>query len=286
MLSAELTASYLRSIAEDYAFASGVFNTILGLIGNTILILVFSQMKLFRRNQCSFYLTAESCSNIGLILFVCPSYFVRHFTGDDPPQSSLVWCRIRSMFIQLFGICSMYILCCTTFDQFLSTHYNYSIRRMSTLRFAHTLVIFVFIIWSLHSIIFLLVSDIDRLSLGCSVYDPRFRKYLSWFYYPFACNTIPILITVFFSLFAYRNVRRITRRQIPIVRRRLDQQLTAIVLARVLCGIVLGVPYIVAQIYQLNMQTSTNDQIETAVAVLVRNIMNSLIYANFSVSFN
>ncbi|CAM2711850.1 unnamed protein product [Rotaria socialis] len=43
---------------------------------------------------------------------------------------------------------------------------------------------------------------------------------------------IPIVISALFSLLAYRNVRHIIGRQTPVFRRRLDRQLTAMILLR------------------------------------------------------
>ena len=50
---------------------------------------------------------------------------------------------------------------------------------------------------------------------------------------------LPIFVSSLFSLLAYRNVRRIVRRQIPMDRRRLDQQLTAMIFMRVIFFILL-----------------------------------------------
>jgi hypothetical protein len=110
------------------------------------------------------------------------------------------------------------------------------------------------------------------------------KRYFSFFYYPILSSALPLIVTASFSLMAYRNVRHIIRRQIPIVRRRLDRQLTAMVLARVICLIVLGLPYIIFSLYQDNPVFTGNNYMEIAIATLAGNISYSLMYANFTVN--
>jgi hypothetical protein len=116
------------------------------------------------------------------------------------------------------------------------------------------------------------------------VYNSILKKYLSYFYYPILSSALSLIITVSFSLLAYRNVRRIFRRQVPLVRRRLDRQLTAMVLARVICTIILGVPFICITLYQLNLSSSENNCMKLAIISLVGIIFYSLLYANFAVN--
>jgi hypothetical protein len=123
-------------------------------------------------------------------------------------------------------------------------------------------------------------------SMGCTVYNPTFKKYLSFFYYPVMSNSFPMIVTISWSLLAYRNVRQIVRRQVPIVRRRLDRQLTAMVLARVICAIILGLPFICMTLYQLNLDYSENTDMKSAIVALIGIICNSLLYTNFSVNLD
>lgn len=67
----------------------------------------------------------------------------------------------------------------------------------------------------------------------CAIVKPILIRYLAYFCYPIFCSLLPILITSSFSLLAYRNVHHIVKLQVPIVRRRLNQQLTTMVLIRV-----------------------------------------------------
>jgi len=154
---------------------------------------------------------------------------------------------------------------------------------MSALKLAHRLTIFFICFCFLHSILFLIFVEIQS-SMGCTVYNSILKKYLSYFYYPILSNALPLVITVTFSLLAYRNVRRIVRMQVPLVRRRLDRQLTAMVLARVICTIILGAPFICITLYQLNLNNNEDNYMELAIATLIGIILYSLLNTNFAVN--
>ncbi|CAF1340157.1 unnamed protein product, partial [Adineta ricciae] len=278
------TIAYLRDVTDEIRFIFGLFNLVVGLISNLSLIIILTNLKIFRKTPSSFYLVAESYSNIGLLIFVCSSYISANIFRVDPTIVSLQWCKFRYGFNQVFGLCSLFIICFTTIDQYFSTNHRYAIRQLSTMKCAYLFLIIALLLSSSHGILFYIYALIDQSSFGCSIYDAMMKKYLSYFYFPVLSNALPILITMTFSLLSYRNVRRIVRRQIPIRRRRLDQQLTSMILIRVVSMIFFGLPYIITSLYRLNIPVGDNT-LTTAVAALLTALGYSLLYANFSINF-
>ncbi|CAF4381072.1 unnamed protein product, partial [Adineta steineri] len=86
-------------------------------------------------------------------------------------------------------------------------------------------------------------------------------------------------------MLAYRNVRRIVRRQIPIIRRRLDRQITAMVLLRIVVFICLTVPSIIYHIYAINTPVLRNTSAQYAIVRLLQIIAFSLLNLNHMSSF-
>ncbi|CAF1504815.1 unnamed protein product [Rotaria sp. Silwood1] len=121
--------------------------------------------------------------------------------------------------------------------------------------------------------------------MGCSIYNPILKRYYSFFYYPVITSIFPLTITLTTSLLAYHNVRRIIRRQLPVYRRRLDRQMTAMTLARVMVLIIGGVPYVCISLYQLNVNNSENNSTELAIVSFLLSITTSFMHANFVVNF-
>ncbi|CAF4066053.1 unnamed protein product, partial [Adineta steineri] len=178
-----------------------------------------------------------------------------------------IWCKLRYMLGPTFAVITYYMICFTTIDQYFSTHYRYNFRQICTI-----------------NIILGSFFDIQPL-VGCVISNERYLQYTSFLYYPVLIGLLPIVITLFFSLLAYRNVRRIVRRQLPIVRRRLDQQMTAMIVIRVIFFICLVLPYNICRIYVTIYPISRDDMLRYVIVRLVQAITFSFSQANYTVGF-
>jgi hypothetical protein len=280
-MSLSTEAQYIMDISDLYMLYAGVFNLVTGIIGNIIMIMVFTIIKVFKGNQSAFYLTVESISNIGLLLELFVSRILKYILGYDPVLVSLSWCKVRTMIAQIFGLCSVFTICFLAFDQYLSTNRRYNWRQMSTIKLSRRLIFFTICFAIVHSTTFFIFTEIQPIT-GCLVYNSVIKLYYSYFYYPILSSGLPMIITTTSSLLAYHNVRRIVRRQVPVVRRRLDRQMTLMTLARVIIIVVCGVPFICVSLYELNL--NTDDDVKVSIVYLVSSILYSLLYTNFAVN--
>jgi predicted PurR-regulated permease PerM len=118
---------------------------------------------------------------------------------------------------------------------------------------------------------------------GCSTYNDGFMIYITYVYYLILTGFLPIMITSIFATLAYSNVRRIVQSRIPIFRRRLDRQLTAMILVRVVFLVVVTLPYVIFRIYTLKGPFDQYDSVQKAIIQLMEAITDSLFYLNYSV---
>jgi hypothetical protein len=137
----------------------------------------------------------------------------------------------------------------------------------------------------LHGITALVFTEIQP-SMGCSVYNPIAKRYYTFFYYPVLANTFPLTFIVTSIVLAYRNVRRIVRLQQPVFRRRLDYQMTAMTLARVVVLTICGFPYVIISLYQLNLYIPADNYMQIAIITLLSIVFASLLHLNFAVNEN
>jgi hypothetical protein len=277
-------AQQIYDIADAYEFYISIFIMIAGLISNIFIILILTRLRIFRGNQCAFYLTIECLADIGLISVIFSSRILAYILGTDPVNLSIIWCKIRSWSTQVFAFISLLTISFATFDQYLSTNYRYSFRKMSTIKLAYRLTYFIICFGIIHNIPLLILTEIHPIT-GCAVYNVILKNYFSYFYYPVVTSFLPVFVTSSFSLLAYRNVRRIIRLQISIVRRRLDRQLTAMVLARVISLLTLGLPYIIYYLCVENISINQNNYLGLAINRLIDAIMLSIFYSNYSFNF-
>jgi hypothetical protein len=266
-------------IAQQCSLYAGYI--IIGMIGNFLTIFVFWTLKIFRKNPCVFYFTAEAFANMLQLLILFLIHLLPVIYGTDPANSVLFWCKFRSIIIALCTLIAFSAICFCAFDQYLSTNYQVNLRQMSTIKLAQRLTFTAICISILQSIPIGVFTQI-RASV-CTIFDPKMAQYISYVYYPVLSGILPISISSIFTILAYRNVRRIISRRIPVVRRRLDRQLTAMVLMRVIIFVILTLPYTINRMYTYISHINQSDSVQSAVISLVSVIMSILFNLNYAV---
>jgi hypothetical protein len=249
------TDQIIVSITYIISVHVSFFAVITGLIGNFINILVFTQLKLFQRNQSAFYLTIASIVDSLQLIFTTLTRATATTLGYDPTLTSLLWCKLRIYLVQFVATISLGNVCFAAIDQYLSTSYHNHLRQISTFKLAQRLVSILIILATLYCVPFPIFEEI-RPSLGCATYNPSFNYFYSFVHFCIILGILPMAVSSSFSFLAYQNVRRIIRRQIPVVRRRLDRQLTAMILVRVALFIITTSPFVSFRIYQINCSTN------------------------------
>jgi hypothetical protein len=272
----------ILSAVPQYSFYTGCVIFIGGIIGNALNILIFTNLKSFRVNRSALYLTVESIANfvyqfISIVVTVLTAIY-----GDDATGRSLVWCRLRYIWAQMCVLISFSMICCAACDQFFSTNYRFNLRQMCTLKLARYLTFIVPCMSLIHSILFGFSFNIQP-SFGCVISNPMWSRYASFFLYPVLLGLLPIVIASLFSLLAFYNVRHIIRLQVPIARRQLDRQMTAMVLIRVVFFVILTLPYAIYRIYVTNFPLSRADLLQYAIGRLFQAISLSFASMDYTV---
>jgi hypothetical protein len=276
-------AQKIIDASQKYTISVYFLILIGGLIGNICNITVFSSLKVFRHNQCAFYLIAASIADSFLLIIVLPFRVTEYVFDYDPTQLSLAWCKIRQTVVPAFSLMSFSSICFAAIDQYLSTHYKLWLRQLSSLKLAHRLVYSAIVVWTLHGIPFLLFFEIQSTS-GCGIYNEGFSRYYSFVHFCVLSGILPITVSTCAAVLAYLNVRHIVRHQVPVVRRRLDRQLTAMVLIKAAFLFVTTLPFVIFRIYQLNRSIDSTDSVRVAIEQLLFTITSSLFYVNSAVS--
>jgi hypothetical protein len=197
----------------------------------------------------------------------------------------MLWCKVRRTIIQSFSLIPFLLICFATIDQYLSTNSRFYLRRLSTFKLAHHLTRFAIFFWLLHaipSLIFIGIRSTDY----CIVYNVLFEKYLLFVQLFLINGLVPLCISSTFAISAYLNVRRIIRHEVSVIQRRLDRQLTAMVLSKVVFSVVTTLPFFIIRIYILNIYIDSDNSLQIAIEQLIVTIILSLFYVNFAVSNN
>lgn len=276
------TATAILNVVSQYPRYSSCTIFFVGVVGNALNILAFSQLKLFRRNRCAFFLVVESIINTGYLIVYVTNNILMAAYGNDPGAYTLVWCRMRSILYQTVTLVSSSIVCFAACDQFCSTNHRFYTRQLCTLKLAKCLTFIAVCIWLVHSIAYSIFLNIQP-SSGCILGNEVYIQYSSYFFFPVLNGLLPIVVSSIMSLLSFRNVRRIIRRQVPIIRRRLDRQMTAMILTRVVFFVILSLPFTVYRIYSINFPATRTDLLQYALRQLVQTVLTSSFALNFAV---
>jgi hypothetical protein len=263
-VSAEQTIVFITYFISVYI---GYFILITGLIGNLVNVLVFTQLKIFRRKPSAFYLTAASIVDCCQLIVSTAIRVTTSAFGFDPTRTSLVWCKLRIYFIQVATITSTTTICFAGIDQYLSACYYAHLRIISTFKLAQQLISILLVFAALCGISFPIFYEI-RPNSGCSVYHQIFNYYYSFVHLCIIVGLLPIIISSLFSLLAYQNVRRIVRLQMAIVA----------------LFVVTTLPFVIIRIYQINNPTyQDNNTLSIAIGQLITIITNTFYSINYTV---
>jgi hypothetical protein len=277
------TGVQLISTASIYILYISYTMFIAGFIGNTLIILVFTKLTLFRGNRCAFYLIMESIANNFMLLLYFPTQVAEQVLRVDVGNISPAFCKIKTLYGTPLRLLISYIICFEAFDQFLSTHHQFNYRQVSTLRLARYLIGICYCICFLQAIPYGVFSEIIPGS-GCIIINKTVLQYYTYFHYIFLNGSIPLVVSSLFSLLAYRNVRRLIRLQIPVERRRLDRQLTAMIFARVIAFITILTIYTLFRLYTIIISTNSANTPDNAYQ-FASLIISSILLWTFSVGF-
>jgi len=202
--------------------------------------------------------------------------------GIDPTNIFLLWCKLRTILPQWFRLMLASIVCFAAIDQFLCTHHSVYLQQLSSLKLARYQICIVALLCLLHTLSFGFFLEIIPL-VGCVLTNTGVINYFSFFFYPVLNGLFPIIVSSMFSILAYRNVRRIVRRQIPINRRRLDQQLTAMIFVRVIFFVLLQLPFTIYRICTIRLTIVPANTLEYATVKWAQAISITLVYFSHAV---
>ncbi|CAF1104004.1 unnamed protein product [Adineta steineri] len=280
--------SILSNVSQQITIYLGTFLIIIGVIGGILNIIIFLSLHTFRENSCAFYLLIMSFVNIGQLFSGQLSRTMISGYYIDWTLNSLFYCKFRWFFIQGFTIISFSCMCFATTDQYLSTSYNRRYQQWNSIKLACYLCIIAFICAIAHGIPSTIYYN-HTISLTtnktiCTITNNIYQKYRTYVSFTVIAGALPVFISVLFGSLSYRNVQQLSYRQVPIIRRELDKQLTRMVLVQDVYIFIAIVPYTIVLITEtfVNVQ---NNPLGNAQLQFAESLTATIYYTFFSFPF-
>ena len=237
----------LLNIGQQLTIYGGFILLFAGIIGNGLIIFLFSSVRNYRTTSCTFYILVQSIINILYILINQTSRMVSAGYGIDLTRTSVIWCKTRFFFIGFLTITSLSCSCMAAIDQFFATSQNIRLRRFSKIQLVHRIVFVLIIVWCfLETITSFLFFDISPMTNKCMPINTAYAVYYSVFIFVF-CGVIPVLLMMIFGCMTYRNIR-MTR---ALAEQHADRQLIQMIFIQVVMVVVSVTPYSINNAYSL-----------------------------------
>jgi hypothetical protein len=258
-----------------------------GIVGGVLNTIVFLSLRTFRQSSCAFYLTIMSIFNVLVLSFGLSQFVFPALSGFDATVTSLFYCKFRVFFYVMAIETSMTCFCLATIDQYFATCSHPRLQQLCNIKLAQRIVIITVIFWVLHGIPFLVffnhVASPTTNQISCSDTNYIFEQYRSFFLIPVVIGYLPIVTVALFGLMAYRNVQQIAYRTVPLVRRRLDKQITVMVLVQAIVYIFTLLPFTTVYAIQTSI-IHTVDLVTQQKIQFAFNVTFILSYITFAVS--
>ena len=263
------TDPLITTIPTQVTIYLGIGTLVGGVLGGILNIAVFLSLKTFRQSSCAFFLTVMSFVNIGQLMTSLFSRILITGFGKDWTETSVAFCKFRNYCLQICTLISYTCMCLATIDQFLATSLHTRWQKCLTLRRAQYICAFFICLWLLCCIPSLIwfapIFSVRSGTVSCTATDALFTKILRYTYTLTFAGIVPIVTTVLFATLAYRNVRQIPYRSVPLVRRELDKQLTSIVLVQVAHNFLVVFPYITILLIAFHTNPTPDSPNQTAI---------------------
>jgi len=260
-----------------------------GVLGGIVNVIIFLSLRIYRQSSSAFYLTVVSIINIGQLLTGLLSRVLFNAVGVDWTETSYAYCKIRNYLFQACAIISPVCLCLATIDQFLATSTHPQWQRWSNIKTAYCLSASAILFWLIYGITYLiyynLVFSITTGKWSCIITNSIFNRYYNEFHVPILMCVIPLCTMIVFGLLAYHNVKQLSHRTVPIVRRRHEVQLTVMVLVQVVFNFFATTPCFIVLTFASNT-TITQDPVIAVKVRLAIAITTCIYYLYYAVNID
>ena len=267
----------LTYVGQQLMISVGITLITIGLIGNSINVLVFSSSIHYRKSSCAFYLLMSAVFNIIYISMNYIPRFVSQVSKYDLLRYSIVWCKMRSFGVITFPLITLTCSCLATIDQYLSTSQNVHLRRLSQIKLARRMVILLTVVWTIHGVAPLVFNNISP-SQTCESAHFGYNLYRI-FYLLGLITTIPSSIMILFGYLTYRNLHQ-TR---VLLQQQADRQLIRMILYIICLDLFCLIPYGIQMAYNTITTGWSKDANQLAIERFSFTILTTVTYAYYSV---
>lgn len=280
----------MNTIVEDLILTSRLLNIfigvpmfILGIVGNLLLMFIFTRSK-FRYVSSVQYLLASTVTNsIQLLQTLLPRILSEGF-AIALVKSNSSYCKVRNYIAAVVSLCSIFYLCWASFDQFISTSRNAHTRSSWTSKKFVIIAVF-------STFIFLLIVHIpvivftEAIGESCTITNIFCIYVYAYGITPFTYTLFPMIIITYCSIGIVRNLKRSRFVGVIQMNKYLARQVRRMLIPQLIILIISGIPHSIQTVYSVATMSIEKHPIRIAVENVILNTVRLLFYLNYVGSF-
>lgn len=254
---------------------------VLGIIGSSLTIVVFTQQRAFRRNPTTTYLLASAViTGIHLPTIYSQSILVDGFLLGIFNTNNIA-CREHNYLLYVTTVSAISFPCWAAFDQYATTCRQASFRhRWSSLRFVRMAIFGTVLFWTLFYLPMLIFSGI--VAGRCGIVNEVYRQMVNYCFTPLIYTILPFVLIVFFTQGTIRNLQGTT---LANRRDRLMKQIRRMLIPQLFILGVSGFPFSLEVIYFEVTRGVEKDELRQAIEHLCVQLVRLFYHSNFVFTF-
>jgi hypothetical protein len=273
----------LNKIAQEVNIIVGITFLILGVIGNTLNILIFSpilKIKVFPPSPGRLYLLTIAIADLVFVGYLLLTRIL--ISGFFIPLTNTInfICKSRFYIGQICMFTSLFCSCFATIDQFLISSRSVRLRQLSRLSLTRIIIFISILIWCSINIPVLFLYNVypkaNSTSTTCTVYSSSWSYYYTYFQSLLFLCLIPLTVFVIFGILTRNNLRSVGQ-----LNRSISRQMTRMVLLQSLTMSLSLFIATVQIIYQQITMNISKDSLRTAQDNIFNTVANLLTYVNY-----
>jgi hypothetical protein len=295
MSSTDVTIAQLNAATVISIVALSLINFVLGAVGLTFNMLVFSRPSL-RKEPCSLYFFSSTCFDLFVIFVVMPVRMFSNGFNMDLANYNLGLCKVEYFAFRAGRTIPCWLTVLACLDRYLHSSTRAHIRRISSFKTAKRAIgitsVAIILLYS-HTLAYYEITNVsnqfNNSVPSCNGQKGTYRTFSS-FWYLTLYSLCPSFLMLLFGALALRNIRQhrrvtINPSQINQTARRTDTQLGRMLIAQVLVIIISTLPFSVYQLYSSFTANLTKNSLQIAQQSLASGVANALTYFAHSSGF-
>ncbi|CAF3806522.1 unnamed protein product [Rotaria sp. Silwood1] len=242
---------------------------ILGVTGSILIVIIFTQKRQFRQNTSLTYLLAGAIMSGLHLAIVYTQWVLVYGFGVPIMNTNETACREYLYLRYVTTVGAISFPCWAAFDQYVATSRDSAVRhRWSSLRLVRLVIISTVIFWILTYIPIIFSAGI--LNNICILKPSLYAKFKIYILTPFVYEVGPAVIIIFSTIGTVRNLRSNT---VHRSRKRLTNQVRAMLMPQLIILAISGIPFSFQAIYV----DITNGSEKTTLRIALENFFDQII---------